>query len=72
MQGDSPTDYELLNWINGALDVDSRYVRLHYDTMQANWHQNIEYKSMPVGMLKQLMLEKSKKEHLLWLYSTFE
>ena len=49
-------------WINKVLRVDLGYLRLHYKTMQANWHQYIECTSMRVGMLKQLKLEKSKKE----------
>ena len=36
MQGGSPTDSGVLNWINGALDTDPSYMYLHHKTMQAN------------------------------------
>uniref|UniRef100_M1DG42 Late blight resistance protein n=1 Tax=Solanum tuberosum TaxID=4113 RepID=M1DG42_SOLTU len=45
------TDSGLLNWINGALDTDPGYLRLHHNKMQANSHQYIERTSMRVGML---------------------
>nr|XP_025888949.1 ankyrin repeat domain-containing protein 2B-like [Solanum lycopersicum] len=49
MQGGSPIESGVLNCINGALDVGHRYLRLHHDTMQANWNQYIECTSMQVA-----------------------
>ena len=63
VQGGSPIDSRVLNWINCALDVDPRYLHLHHNTMQANWHQYIEYKSMRVGMLIQHILEKDSERN---------
>ena len=55
----------VIYWINEVLGgVDSGYLRLHDDTMQTKWHQYIKYMCMLVEMLRKLMLEKSKKEHL--------
>ena len=65
MQGGSPTNFRVLNWINNASDVDPHCPRLHHDTMQAYWHLYIECMSMRVGMLKQLKLSKSKKDTFL-------
>nr|ABI34390.1 hypothetical protein STB1_57t00002 [Solanum tuberosum] len=32
------TDSGVLNWINGMLDADLRYLHLHHNKMQTNWH----------------------------------
>ena len=45
------TDSGVLSWINGMLDADPGYLRLHHKTMQANWHQYMECTSMQ-GELK--------------------
>ena len=36
MQGGSQTDFRVLNWSNGAQDVDPYYLRLHHNMMQVN------------------------------------
>ena len=48
------------------------YLRLHFNTIQAYWHQYIEYTNMRVGMLTKHKPEKSKKKQLPWLRSTHE
>nr|AAT38768.2 Late blight resistance protein, putative [Solanum demissum] len=45
------TDSGVLSWINGVLDADPGYLRLHHHKMQANWHQYIECTSMRVREL---------------------
>nr|AAT39948.2 hypothetical protein SDM1_25t00015 [Solanum demissum] len=45
------TDSGVLNWINGVLDADPEYPRLHHNKMQANRHQYIECTSMRVGKI---------------------
>uniref|UniRef100_M1DAY7 Late blight resistance protein n=1 Tax=Solanum tuberosum TaxID=4113 RepID=M1DAY7_SOLTU len=39
------------SWINGMLDANPGYLRLHHNKMQANWHQYIECTSMRAGKL---------------------
>ena len=51
-------------WINKVLRVDLGYLRLHYKTMQANWHQYIECTSMRVGVLNNIGLKEILKETL--------
>ena len=36
MQGGSPSDRGVINWINGALRADHDYLRLHHETIQDN------------------------------------
>ena len=48
----SPLGAFVLDWINGVLDVDPGYLRLHHKTMQANWHQYMECTSMRAGNTK--------------------
>ena len=45
------TDSGVLNWINGVLDADPGYLRLHHNKMQANWHQYMKCTSMQAGPL---------------------
>nr|AAT39947.1 Late blight resistance protein, putative [Solanum demissum] len=45
------TDSEELSWINGVLDADPEYLRLHHNKMQANWHQYMECTNMRAGPL---------------------
>ena len=44
-------DFGAQNWINKPLRADLGYLRLHHETMQANWHQYIECMIMRFGML---------------------
>lgn len=57
MQVGSPTNSGVLYWINSALDVDPRYMRLHHNRILMKWHQYIELMGILVEGLKQLNLE---------------
>lgn len=39
-------------WIKGTLGANRSYMCLHHNTIQANWHQYIQFTSMRVEMLK--------------------
>ena len=54
MQGGSPPDCGVLNYINRVQDADPRYLRLYHKTMQTNCHQYIELTSMRVEMLNNI------------------
>ena len=57
------TDSGVLNWINGVLDADPGYLRLHHKTMQANWHQYMECMSMRAGPLNNNLSLKGVQEN---------